>query len=164
MGMEQALLTWVHLVAASIWVGGAIFLGVVLSPALRSAMPDVEARMRLIILVGRRFNKIAVPSLVILMATGLYNSHLLLANYHLLGESSYGIYLVIKMTLVAILVVVYMIHVRIIRKDVEESVVNKTMPSEELRSLRKRVIILGEVTVVLSVAILFFAALMDAGV
>lgn len=162
--MEQALLTWVHLVAASIWVGGAIFLGVVLSPALRGAMPDVEARMRLIILVGRRFNKIAVPSLVILMATGIYNSHALLANYHILGESSYGIYLVVKMALVAMLVAVYAVHVRIIRKDVEERIVAGAMPQAELRSLRRRVIILGEITVVLSVAILFFAALMDAGV
>ena len=46
-----------------------------------NAMPDVGERMRLIILVGKRFNKIAVPSLVVLMATGLYNSHALLANY-----------------------------------------------------------------------------------
>ena len=162
--MEQALLTWIHLVAASIWVGGAIFLGVVLSPALRSAMPDVEARMRLIILVGRRFNKIAVPSLVVLMATGLYNSHVLLANYQVLGSTSYGVYLMIKIVLVVFLVAVYGMHVRMIRKDVEERIAAGEMPPGELRSLRRRVIILGEVTVVLSVAILFFAALMDAGV
>ena len=162
--MEQALLTWVHLVAASIWVGGAIFLGVVLSPALRHAMPDVEARMRLIILVGKRFNKIAVPSLIVLMATGLYNSHALLANPQLLGATSYGTYLVVKMTLVALLVVVYAVHVRIIGRDTEERIAAGRMPQSELRSLRRRVIILGEVTVVLSVAILFFAALMDAGV
>ena len=162
--MEQALLTWIHLVAASIWVGGAIFLGVVLSPALRNAMPDVEARMRLIILVGRRFNKIAVPSLVVLMATGLYSSHALLANYQLLGATSYGVYLTVKLALVVMLVVVYGIHVRMIGRDVEERITAGRMPPEELRSLRRRVIILGEVTVVLSVAILFFAALMDAGV
>lgn len=164
MGMEQALLTWVHLVAASIWVGGAIFLGVVLSPALRNAMPDVGERMRLIILVGKRFNKIAVPSLVVLMATGLYNSHALLANYQILGATSYGTYLVVKMVLVALLVAVYCIHVRIIGKDTEERIAAGRMSPSELRSLRRRVIILGEATVVLSVAILFFAALMDAGV
>ena len=98
------------------------------------------------------------------MATGIYNSHALLANYHILGESSYGIYLVVKMALVAMLVAVYAVHVRIIRRDVEERIAAGAMPQAELRSLRRRVIILGEITVVLSVAILFFAALMDAGV
>ena len=38
------------------------------------------------------------------------------------------------------------------------------MPEEQIQKLRKKIIILGEVTVVLSVAILFFAALLDAGV
>lgn len=162
--MEQALLTWVHLVAASIWVGGSIFLGVVLSPALRGAIPDVAERMRLIILVGKRFNKIAVPSLAILIATGLYNSHALLANPHLLGATGYGMNLAIKIGLVLLLVAVYVAHVLIIRGDVEERIVAGAMRPAELKSLRRRVIILGEATVVISVAILFFAAMMDSGV
>ncbi len=162
--IEQALLTWVHLVSAAIWVGGSIFLGVVLSPVLRSVAPSAEERLRLMILVGRRFNKIAVPALVVLMATGLYSSHALLANYHILGASSYGVYLVVKMALVALLAVVYAVHVRIIRRDVEERIMSGEMDAGELRTLRKKIIILGEVTVVLSVAILFFAALLDAGV
>ncbi len=162
--MEQALLTWVHLVAASIWVGGSIFLGVVLSPALRGAMPDVAERMRLIILVGKRFNKIAVPSLAILIATGLYNSHALLANPHFLGTTGYGMNLAVKIGLVLLLVAVYVAHVLTVRGDVEERIVAGTMRPAELQSLRRRVIILGEATVVISVAILFFAAMMDSGV
>ena len=38
------------------------------------------------------------------------------------------------------------------------------MPEIEIQKLRKKIIILGEITVVLSIAILFFAALLDAGV
>ena len=30
MAIEQVIITWAHLVSASIWVGGGIFLGVVL--------------------------------------------------------------------------------------------------------------------------------------
>jgi len=38
------------------------------------------------------------------------------------------------------------------------------MLEPEIQKLRKKIIILGEVTVVLSVTILFFASLLDAGV
>jgi len=41
---------------------------------------------------------------------------------------------------------------------------SKQMSSHQIQRLRKKIIILGEITVVLSVAILFLAALLDAGV
>jgi putative copper export protein len=116
------------------------------------------------ILVGRRFNKIAIPSLIVLVATGIYNSRVLLANYTLLDDSNYGVFLVVKMTLVAMLVVVYLTHVRMIRQDVVDKIMSKNMEESELKRLRIKIIILGEITVVLSIAILFFAALLDAGV
>lgn len=164
MAIEQALLTWVHLVAAAIWVGGAIFLGVVLSPVVRQIAPGMEERLRLMILVGRRFNKLAVPALAILVATGIYNSRALLENYAILDDSSYGTFLLVKMALVALLVAVYAVHVRMIRRSVEDRIMSGRMGQAELRRLRIRIIVLGEVTVVVSVIILLFAALLDAGV
>jgi hypothetical protein len=38
------------------------------------------------------------------------------------------------------------------------------MSPQQIQKLRKKIIILGEITVVLSVTILFFASLLDAGV
>jgi putative copper export protein len=78
--------------------------------------------------------------------------------------TSYGTYLTIKIILVIALIVTYAIHVRVIRKDVEDQIMSKQMPIQEIQNLRKKIIILGEITVVLSIAILFFAALLDAGV
>lgn len=164
MAIEQALITWVHLVASAIWVGGSIFLGVILSPIVRQVTPSMEERLRLMILVGKRFNKIAIPSLIILVVTGVYNSRVLLVNYTLLDDSSYGVFLVVKMILVVVLVVVYLTHVRIIRQDVVDRIMSKSMGEPELRRLRIKIIVLGEVTVVLSITILFFAALLDSGV
>lgn len=162
--LEQAILTWIHLVSAAIWVGGSLFIGVVFSPLLKTMTDSLEERMRIMIKVGRRFNKIAVPSLIILMATGLYSSHMLLSKPDLLVETSYGIYLIIKIILVILLVITYAVHVRVIRKDTEEKIMSNQMPEPQIQKLRKKIIILGEITVVLSVAILFFAALLDAGV
>ena len=164
MAIEQAIITWIHLIAAAIWVGGSLFIGIVFSPLLKTISTSMEERIQIMIKVGKRFNKIAVPSLIILMITGLYNSHLLLSKPYLLMATSYGTFLTIKIILVIALVITYAIHVRVIRKDVEDQIMSKQMPIEQIRKLRKKIIILGEITVVLSIAILFFAALLDAGV
>ena len=164
MAIEQAILTWIHLVAAAIWVGGSIFIGIIFSPILKTIATSTEDRIQIMIKVGKRFNKLAVPSLIILMATGLYNSHLLLSKPDLLMATSYGVFLAIKISLVIALIITYAIHVRVIRKDVEDRIMSKQMSTKQIQKLRKKIIILGEITVALSVAILFFAALLDAGV
>ena len=162
--IEQAILTWIHLIAAAIWVGGSLFIGIVFSPLLKTMTNSVEERMQIMIRVGRRFNKVAVPSLIILMATGLYSSHVLLSKPDLLVATSYGTFLIIKILLVIALIITYIVHVRVIRKDVEDKIMSNQMPEHQIQKLRKKIIILGEITVVLSIAILFFAALLDAGV
>jgi len=162
--IEQAILTWIHLIAAAIWVGGSIFIGIVFSPILKTITTTVEERIQIMIKVGKRFNKVAVPALIILMITGLYNSHLLLSKPDLLMATSYGIFLTIKIVLVIALIITYAVHVRVIRKDVEDQIMSNQMPIQQIQKLRKKIIILGEITVVLSIAILFFAALLDAGV
>ena len=163
MALEQALLTWIHITSAAIWVGGSLFIGVVFAPILKKMSMPVEERIQLMVQVGRRFNKLAMPALFILIATGMYQAHLVLQKSDILYETSYGHVLIIKMILVAALVLLYAVHVRIIRKDVEDKIIAKQMPQEQLQKLRKKIIILGEVTVVLSVIILFLAAVLNAG-
>ena len=164
MSLEQAIITWIHFVSAAVWVGGSLFIGAVLAPILKKMPLTLEERIQMMVTVGRRFNKIAVPSLIILVATGLYNSHSVLTSPDLLFATSYGIYLFIKVILVIILIVAFTIHVRIIRKEIEDKIIAKEMTESQIKKLRKKIIILGEIIVILSVAILFFAALLDAGV
>ncbi len=163
MAMEQAVITWIHLVSAAIWVGGSLFIGAVISPLLKTMTTSVEERLQFMIKVGRRFNKIAIPSLIILIGTGIYNSAGFFNKPELLLSSSYGNFLVIKIILVVALIVAYAVHVRIIRKDVEEKILSKQLSESQVQKLRKKIIILGEVTMVLSVAVLFMAAVLDAG-
>ncbi len=163
MGLEQTLITWIHLVSAAIWVGGSIFLGIVLAPLLKTMYASHEERIQLMIRVGRRFNKIAVPSLLVLIATGVYNSRNILGDLELLLSSSYGMYVMIKIILVILLIAVFLVHVRMIRRDVEDRIMAGEMPPAQLQGLRRKIIVLGEATVVISVAILFFAAALDSG-
>jgi len=163
MALEQALLTWAHITSAAIWVGGSLFIGVVFAPILKKMSMPVEERIQLMVQVGRRFNKLAMPALFILIATGIYQAHLVLQKSDILYDTSYGQVLIIKIVLVAALLITYAIHVRIIRKDVEDKIIAKQMPQEQLQKLRKKIIILGEVTVVLSVIILFLASVLNSG-
>jgi len=164
MSLEIAIISWIHLISASIWVGGSIFIGIVLVPVIKTMTTSMEERLQIMIKVGRRFNKIAVPSLIILIITGVYSSHQLLSKPELLLSSSYGNLLIIKIILVIALIIVFTVHVRIIRKDVEEKILSKEMPENQIQKLRKKIIILGEATVVISIAILFMAALLDTGI
>jgi len=163
MAIEQAILTWIHITCAAIWVGGSLFIGVVFAPILKKMSMPIEERLQLMIKVGRRFNKLAVPALIILMITGMYQAHLILQKSDLLLESSYGNILVIKIILVIALIATFAIHVRVIRKDVEEKIMSKQISDDQLQVLRKKIIILGEITVVLSIIILFLAAVLNSG-
>ncbi|HXG74444.1 MAG TPA: CopD family protein [Candidatus Nitrosotenuis sp.] len=164
MALEQAFITWIHLISSAIWVGGSLFIAAVIAPVLKTMSTSVEERLQIMIRVGRRFNKIAIPSLVILIGTGIYNAHQILIRPDFLISTGYGVMLIIKMILVAALLVSFAIHVRIIRKDVEQKIMEKQLTETQVLKLRKKIIILGEITVVLSVAVLFFAALLDTGV
>ena len=163
MALEQVLLTWIHLTSAAIWVGGSLFIGAVLAPILKTMSFSLEERLQIMIKVGRKFNKIAIPSLAILIGTGIYNSHSYFSNHELLLTTSYGSWLTIKIILVIAIIVTYIIHVRIIRGEVEEKILSKQMTEKQIQKLRIKIIILGEIIVVLSVAVLFMAAVLNAG-
>jgi uncharacterized membrane protein len=49
--LEQAIITWIHLIAASIWVGGSLFIGIVFSPLLKTMTSSIEERMQIMIRV-----------------------------------------------------------------------------------------------------------------
>jgi putative copper export protein len=164
MPIFDALLIWAHLVSASIWVGGSIFIGVVLAPLLKTISESVEERVAIMIRVGRKFNKIAIPSLAILIATGLYNSSNILSKPQFLLSTNYGIILVIKIILVISLIVMLVIHVRIIRSEIERKIGSKEMLPEIVQKLRSKIISLGRIMVFVSVAILLMAALLRSGI
>jgi putative copper export protein len=164
MPILDAILMWAHLVSASIWVGGSIFIGIVLAPLLKTISDSVEERVAIMIRVGRKFNKIAIPSLAILIATGLYNSSNILSKPEFLLSTNYGIILVIKIILVISLLVMFVIHVRIIRTEIENKIKSKELLPEIVQKLRSKIISLGRIMVFVSVAILFMAALLHSGI
>ncbi len=163
MAVVDGLVTWVHLICASIWVGGSIFIGIVLVPVLKSYTKSVEELVMLMVKVGRRFNKMTVPAFAILIATGLFSSRAFFGSPEALVGSTYGIILMIKVILVIATVGTYVVHVRMFNADMERKLVSGDGGSIYVQSVRAKIIHLGRIIVVLSIAILLLAALLDGG-
>lgn len=87
----HTLRLFVHLLAATIWVGGQLTLAG-LVPGLRTLSPDAPR------LVARRFNRIAWPAYAVLIATGVWNITAVRATWH----GAYGTTLIVKIAVVAL--------------------------------------------------------------
>jgi putative copper export protein len=82
---------FLHVLAATIWVGGQITLAG-LVPGLRRVSPEAPRAM------ARRFNAIAWPALAVLVATGIWNILAITPRW----SSSYGTTLIVKLAVVAV--------------------------------------------------------------
>ncbi len=47
MALEEAIITWIHLTSAAIWVGGSLFIGAVLAPILKNMSYSMEERLEI---------------------------------------------------------------------------------------------------------------------
>ena len=83
---------WLHLCAATLWVGGLIQLGVVVWPTA----PELRAA------AFRRFSRLATVCVAVLIAAGTYLSIERLPALHDLWRSGYGHVLLVKLGLVSL--------------------------------------------------------------
>lgn len=163
MPLIDVFIIWVHLICASIWVGGSIFLGLILAPMLGSITSSMEERLSVMIRVGRRFNMVALPSLLVLVLTGLYNSRAYLTEPSMLVRTDYGIILLIKIVVVMGVLITYFIHIRLLSNDVEKKIKTENVYSMYVQSIRSKIIVLGRITVIMSVVVLLLAAILQSG-
>ena len=95
------LLRWLHLVAAITWIGGMLFVALVMVPVMRREDPALRARIFHV--TGVRFRSVGWIALGLLVATGLGNVwlhpyFLRLPRFHL------------KLGLVALALVLAVVH------------------------------------------------------
>jgi putative copper export protein len=130
---------------------------------LKTITKTVEERVTLMIKIGRQFNKIAMPSFGILIITGIYNSRSFFEEPSLLLDTKYGIILLIKIILVVTTISTYAVHVKILNTEAERKIEVENAGNIYVQSIRSKIISLGRITVILSILILLFAALLHNG-
>jgi copper transport protein len=102
------LLDWVHLLAASVWLGGIALIAVVWSPALRRGGRSLRTA------VARRvlpvFGAVALPAFLLVASTGAVSALVQLGQLRSLWETAYGRVLLAKVALVALIALASYTH------------------------------------------------------
>lgn len=142
-----------HLLAAVIWIGGMLFLGLVLTPVLRYRPPDERAS--LLRAVGRRFLKIAWSALGAILVTG----SLLWIKRGFDVTSVLGV----KLTLVVVILLLSVLHDFVLGPRLMERLKGGGQDEEGVR-LRRRVVLLARLNVLCAVVVLILGLAISRGV
>jgi len=108
------LVVFIHVMAAMMWVGGMLFIAIVVIPALKNFEPP-QKRIEVISATATRFKKIGWISIGILFVTGLINianhgvTHKMIFSDSFLS-THFGKVLIIKLTLFLIMVLLSASH------------------------------------------------------
>lgn len=105
--MPDYLITWIHLIAAIILMGGLIFFQFVLAPAARHIVADPQSK-ELVRVAGRRFRTIAWVCLITLILTGAYQ--MLHESGSARIETTWGVVLMLKLFLFVVAFGLILIH------------------------------------------------------
>ena len=105
--MPTFLLTWIHLVAVVTFVGGLIYLEVVLRPAIHTLEPASQ-RTEIGRKTQRRFRTVAWVSIITLIVTGA--AQMLNESGTARIETNWGVVLMVKLLVFAIMFGLLLIH------------------------------------------------------
>ncbi|UCH91827.1 MAG: CopD family protein [Nitrospirota bacterium] len=158
MSLFDIMVVWIHLTAATFWVGGMLFLSLVAVPLLKKD-PDPLSAQRGFINLARRFRTLVWIALALLVITG----SLLLPNQVDLSVSlgKWPPVVLIKITLVLLLLGMSLAHDQLIGPKVRTL---KHKPTPELSAKEKLLIrlspVISRLTLVLGLAILLAAVFM----
>jgi uncharacterized membrane protein len=143
------LCVWLHIVAATVWVGSMVFFAAAVVPAIRR--PELREQAPTIVhLIGGGFRLVGVPSLVVLIVTGILNLHFrgigwsLLASDDFWMTTAFGRALAWKLGLVTLVTI-------------------GTIAHDFLTDNRRVASVLGRLLLLASLAILFFAVALVRG-
>ena len=103
----MVLLVWLHVLAAISWIGGTIFLSVVLVPVLRRE-PFASQRALLFRTIARRFRSVVWGAIAVLLFTGPLLLHQ--RGIPIADPSGWPMVLAAKLGLVTILLLLTLTH------------------------------------------------------
>lgn len=160
------LSVWLHILAATVWVGGMLFLVLVVVPWLRSgARADAGA---LLSQTGRRFRTVGWASFAILLTTGLFNlwvrgvrpSDFVRPEWL---ESSFGRTVLFKLFAFAGVLALSAIHDFVVGPQATAAMAADPS-SPESKALRRRASLLGRFNVLLALALIAAGVVLVRGV
>lgn len=155
-----------HILAAMIWVGGMVFLGVVLVPILRDPSLRPQA-VHLVQRTGRRFRNLGWFCLLVLVLTGIVNLGRWGVNWDrfsssALWRSPWGHLLAVKLSLVAAAMALSLLHDFIVGPCASAKL-REAPGSVEAQRLRRLASWMGRANLLLGIGIVAFAIMLVRG-
>jgi copper transport protein len=109
---------FIHNLAASLWIGGIIYLGFIVAPKIKSAETLEESiKASTLSIIIPRFSTIPVTILGVIVVTGPFLLYFIENNLDLTLASLYGKWLIIKLSLAAIMIAIGGYNQRIVQRD-----------------------------------------------
>ena len=154
----MVLLVWLHLLAAISWIGGTIFLSVVLVPVLKRE-PFASQKALLFRTMARRFRAVVWGAIAVLLFTGPLLLHQ--RGIPIADPSGWPMVLAVKLGLVAILLLLTLTHDLIIGPRVGRIL---QIPTESRTELDRALVVwspwIARGSLSLTLAILFAAVML----
>jgi uncharacterized membrane protein len=157
--MADAINPWLHILAATIWVGPQFFLFIAAVPAVRT-IEDARQRAQVMRIITTRFGYLGWGALIVLVITGIGNVYEQDVDLDILFDLNWGWIFQLKMTLLIIVVLLTAVHSFVIGPRMlrmSESVVDEV----QLAVMRRTSMAISGLILLLSLAILFCAALLN---
>ncbi|GIV28316.1 MAG: hypothetical protein KatS3mg027_2130 [Bacteroidia bacterium] len=142
---------YIHVITAIIWIGGQLFLPLVLIPALKKIECDNPIKRSIVIETGIVFSKVGKWLMLIFVLTGIGNFYFKFHSFQIeIFQSRYGELLLLKVTLFLIMLAINFYHEIKVGLRMKEYLNN-----EEYERIRKIASITGRITLLLSLIIAF---------
>jgi putative copper export protein len=138
----------VHLLSATVWVGGSVALVVVGVPAIRATQG--EARAAAMRALGRRWRPLGWSSMGIAIVSGLWLSDRHGAFHSAALDTSFDRWLMVKSALVVLLVAGSLVHDFVLGPRLQREIRGEVPPGQ---STRMRLIVVGWFSFVLTIAV-----------
>jgi uncharacterized membrane protein len=148
---------FLHLLATVTWIGGIIFMNVVLVPSQSAISPEQRGKLSGVIV--KRFLILVWGSVIILIITGLYKTPTQMLFY---PESGFGYWLTVKHAAI-ILMIIFGLIVTFVISPKLRSLAPKTgeQPSAEFIKAQKNMSLIARTNMVLGLLVLFCVSMMQ---
>ena len=158
MNWSYLIISWLHLIAAIFWVGGMLFLSLVVVPTMKGRTDPAQAQ-RWFLQVARRFRRLVWLAIVVLIFTGAF---LLSLQIDLSAPpSKWPLAVIVKLLLVLLLLTTSVAHDRIggpkVRTIKQKVILERSVAEGLIVQLSPWV---GRLTTILGLAVVFAGVVM----
>ena len=130
------VIDWLHLLAASLWVGGMMYIATNYLPVLKRLHIPQQARS--LVTVLPYFSPLAIAGVVIMAITGPFSATFHLTSWQQFLSTAYGRALLVKIALIGGLLVTSAIHVGILRPRLKKEYLKYSYAANRLQAMQER--------------------------